>query len=755
MQYLVEVAFCAGKINLGGTAMSLFYLIKRLRTRFSTFKFLSLFTFVLVFFLLSQNVYSFDTTLAWDPNSEEYLAGYKIFYREEGQSYNYEKPAWEGSETTCTIYNLNDNTNYYFVARSFDIWGSESGDSNEICYASPKNELPPDIVEIGEVIVDHNWKWVEFNNSFIDPVVVAKSLSCNEDESAVVRIGYVDATGFVIRVQEWDYLYGIHADETVGYMVMERGTYTLPDGTMVKAGTFDTDRTGSFGWVNFSQTFNQVPVVATTVLSFNEKDAVCCRLRNINTAGFNFCMQEQEFNRQIHATETISYIAWEPSSGTVGDLSFEVEKTDAVITHNLQTILYNETFMNIPVFIADMQTTNGGNTANLRWQDKNFYGIDVKIAEEQSLDSEIYHTIEVVGYMVFLKIDPGADTDGDGLTDNDEINIYGTNPNNPDTDGDGINDGDEVEFWGYNWDMDFDNDSIINLLDTDSDNDGFLDGAEKDQGFDPGDPNSKPEFPLEIGEVIVDHNWKWVEFNDSFIDPVVVAKSLSCNEDESAVVRIGYVDATGFVIRVQEWDYLYGIHADETVGYMVMERGTYTLPDGTMVKAGTFDTDRTGSFGWVNFSQTFNQVPVVATTVLSFNEKDAVCCRLRNINTAGFNFCMQEQEFNRQIHATETISYIAWEPSSGTVGDLSFEVEKTDAVITHNLQTILYNETFMNIPVFIADMQTTNGGNTANLRWQDKNFYGIDVKIAEEQSLDSEIYHTTEVVGYMVFLNRL
>jgi len=38
----------------------------------------------------------------------------------------------------------------------------------------------------------------------------------------------------------------------------------------------------------------------------------------------------------------------------------------------------------------------------------------------------------------------GVDTDSDGLTDYDEINIYGTKPNNPDTDGDGINDGDEV-----------------------------------------------------------------------------------------------------------------------------------------------------------------------------------------------------------------------------------------------------------------------------------------------------------------------
>jgi len=728
------------------------YVTKCLRTRFSIFRFLLLLTFALVFFLFPKNVYSLDTTLVWDPNSEDNLAGYRIFYREDGQSYDYEEPAWEGSKTTCTIYNLNDNTTYYFVARAFDTLGSESGDSNEACYQF--NEQPPGTqgtVEIGEVSVDHNWKRVAFNDTFIDPVVVANPLSYNEEDPAVLRIRNLDSRGFDIRVQEWDYLNGTHTAENVSYIVMERGSYILEDGTKVEAGRFDTDTTGSFGWVDFSQTFNQVPVVTSTVSSFNEEDAVCSRLKNINTTGFNFRMQEQELNRQIHTIETISYIAWEPSSGTVGNLTFEVDKTDDVIKHNLQTIVYNETFMATPVFLADMQTTDGWDTANLRQQNKDLYGIDINITEEQSRDSEIYHTTEVVGYMVFAKIDICIDTDEDGLTDDDEINIYGTDPNNPDTDGDGINDGNEVKFWGYDWDMDFDNDGIINLLDSDADGDGFSDGAEKAEGFDPGDPNSNPAFPLEIGEVSVDHNWKRVVLNDTFIDPVVVANPLSYNGGDPAVLRIRNVDSRGFDIRVQEWDYLDGAHTTENVSYIVMERGAYALPDGTMVEAGTFDTDTTSSFGWVDFSQTFNQVPVVTSTVSSFNEEDAVCSRLRNIDTTGFEFRMQEQELNRQIHTIETISYIAWEPSSGTVGNLTFEVDKTDDMITHNLQTIVYNETFMATPVFLADMQTTDGWDTANLRQQNKDLYGIDINITEEQSRDSEIYHTTEVVGYMVF----
>jgi hypothetical protein len=39
---------------------------------------------------------------------------------------------------------------------------------------------------------------------------------------------------------------------------------------------------------------------------------------------------------------------------------------------------------------------------------------------------------------------PRADTDGDGLTDREEVLLYGTDPLDPDSDGDGIRDGSEV-----------------------------------------------------------------------------------------------------------------------------------------------------------------------------------------------------------------------------------------------------------------------------------------------------------------------
>lgn len=73
-----------------------------------------------------------------------------------------------------------------------------------------------------------------------------------------------------------------------------------------------------------------------------------------------------------------------------------------------------------------------------------------------------------------------VDTDKDGLSDWDEIQVYGTDPARADTDGDGLSDGAEVTI--HNTDP----------IKADSDSDGITDGIEVSQGSNPLDPNSIP-----------------------------------------------------------------------------------------------------------------------------------------------------------------------------------------------------------------------------------------------------------------------
>ena len=91
--------------------------------------------FLLMILFSSANIaHGLDLSFAWDAHTYPDLAGYRVFFRQEGQNYDYNNPVWDGTETTCTIFGLDDNFIYHFVSRVYDINGNESGNSIELCY---------------------------------------------------------------------------------------------------------------------------------------------------------------------------------------------------------------------------------------------------------------------------------------------------------------------------------------------------------------------------------------------------------------------------------------------------------------------------------------------------------------------------------------------------------------------------------------------------------------------------------------------
>ena len=88
-----------------------------------------------------------------------------------------------------------------------------------------------------------------------------------------------------------------------------------------------------------------------------------------------------------------------------------------------------------------------------------------------------------------------ADTDGDGLSDGEEVTVLGTNPISADTDGDGLPDGEEVIAGTDGF--------VTNPLRADTDGDGFIDSFEIALESDPLDPNSTPNIAAQqIGEAV-------------------------------------------------------------------------------------------------------------------------------------------------------------------------------------------------------------------------------------------------------------
>ncbi len=115
--------------------------------------------------------------------------------------------------------------------------------------------------------------------------------------------------------------------------------------------------------------------------------------------------------------------------------------------------------------------------------------------------------------IVPLKVGAAVDSDGDGLSDREEIEVYHTNPQNPDTDGDGYPDGLEIKnhYSPHQANKtlsqtDFDGDGLSDWLELlfktdlgkkDSDSDGFDDFTEINHAFDPLDPTPK-KLPQKI-----------------------------------------------------------------------------------------------------------------------------------------------------------------------------------------------------------------------------------------------------------------
>ncbi len=83
---------------------------------------------------LPQPAHAAQVTLGWNPCEESDLDGYLVFQRRDGQAYDFANPVWLGTETTCTISELEDGATYYFVVRSCDIGGNESVNSNEVMF---------------------------------------------------------------------------------------------------------------------------------------------------------------------------------------------------------------------------------------------------------------------------------------------------------------------------------------------------------------------------------------------------------------------------------------------------------------------------------------------------------------------------------------------------------------------------------------------------------------------------------------------
>jgi hypothetical protein len=93
----------------------------------SAFIILSFFSLLLSF---SGQAQAEQVSLAWDPNTEPELDGYKLYYGTASGSYS--QVINVGQNTQVTVSNLSRGVTYFFAVTAFNLQGAESDFSNEI-----------------------------------------------------------------------------------------------------------------------------------------------------------------------------------------------------------------------------------------------------------------------------------------------------------------------------------------------------------------------------------------------------------------------------------------------------------------------------------------------------------------------------------------------------------------------------------------------------------------------------------------------
>jgi hypothetical protein len=115
---------------------------------------------------------------------------------------------------------------------------------------------------------------------------------------------------------------------------------------------------------------------------------------------------------------------------------------------------------------------------------------------------------------------------------------------------------------------------------------------------------------------------------------------------------------------------------------------------------------------------------------------------------------MQEEKLNGGGHVSETIGWLAIYQGSADDGDTLLQVATTGDVITDNPSPVTFAQPFAGTSALIAKLTSFDGPDLANLRFSSLSASGFTAIAAEEQSLDTELIHTTGRAGYLALAGR-
>ncbi|MGD8953956.1 MAG: MopE-related protein [Desulfobacterales bacterium] len=398
----------------------------------------------LVLSVSAGTAYSANLTVAWDANSEPDLIGYRVFCGESSGNYtvNHDVTSSDPNDPPPTVYEftgLEEGIKYYFAAKAISQTG-ESAYSQEISYTVPAAPVVSDIDKDGYTATQGdcndadssiNPGAIDVCGDGIDQDCSGTDFACPDDNS-------------LVRDAQTGVLYGAFeiasdpAASSGAYVYVPNGVGTRfngPDDTHKIIYTFNLLEEGTYR------------IKGTVHAANGSDDSFWVKVNGSPAGGYlwdvlqNTSYQQDYVNDRNGADPVEVSLKAGPNTVTVY-LREDGTRLDRIELE--------------PVAITAPASDLDGDGFTEAQNDCNDNSASVYPGAEEICGDGIDQDCDGIDLAC---VDINTDSDGDGLTDFEELNTYFTDPNSADTDRDGFSDGEEIA-----------------------------------GGFDPFDPNSNPAF---------------------------------------------------------------------------------------------------------------------------------------------------------------------------------------------------------------------------------------------------------------------
>jgi hypothetical protein len=682
-----------------------------------TFPLVLFLTFFAAFFCSTTE--SRAVTLTWTANDPiESVTGYRIYYGFASRQYS--ANADVGNITSCELEKiipiLEEGKTYYLAATAYSD-SAESDFSAEVAYTVPVTAPDTD----GDGISD------------ADETALYGTDPGTADSDGD---GISDGDELALWAENWDA--DFDADNIINLLDDDADGDGIADGTdddpAASAALFTTAAYPAGGGVKGSAMINDgwrtvshnsgftSPVVIAGPASYADDAPGVVRLQNVTGNSFEMHFQEWQYlldqGLGAHDFEESSYLVIEEGVHVMDDGSiWEAGSFDHYAVAgsvSWKAVPFAAQFPAVPYVFLTIQTNNDPEPVIVRVKDLSTAQFKAALFEEEALQDG--HAIEKIGYLAIYAPTVAGELNGaDG--------VYRLAMNQTDylftpLLGQEIRLQEEQSADTETWHLL----EAVNALQIGRE---YFAQATSTFGGDPCSIRKRPSF---YSTATFDASWYTVPVAKQLVDPVVIIGPPSYHDADPGVIRLSNVTSGSFDMKFQEWYYLNAvdarIHQLEDAAWLVMDRGRYTMADGSIWEVGRFKINGNGIWYNVNFSQPFAAPPALFLTMQTYNGGGTVTVRARNVSALGLQAALFEEEaLMSSGHVYETIGYLAiYSPkATGTITIGDQKVSYATAVVT-------------------ADSSFTP------LTWQ-------EIKMEEEQSLDAETSHAFETLNTLTINN--